>query len=191
MRIGGKHLYPFSCLTGSFLGFPKCAVSALLSLTVLLLNSLARILTLVLPSHGYQPPLAYHVAIGLVASSRVDKAAQLGGKVQRQASESETAPAPAARDLTRRPSYISVTYVLRAHACSLVGGSASVSTRWSRLVDSVGFFMVSLTSLAPSILPPCLPHDSLRLSLIGPVASLGWTRDPGQGELFRNLWGGP
>ena len=42
---------------------------------------------------------------------------------------------------------------------SLVGGSGSVSLCGSRLVDSVGFLMVSLIFLATCILPLPLPQD--------------------------------
>jgi hypothetical protein len=47
------------------------------------------------------------------------------------------------------------------HACSLVGGSVSVSPQGLRLLDSVGLLVMSLTSPALSILSPTLPHDSL------------------------------
>jgi hypothetical protein len=46
---------------------------------------------------------------------------------------------------------------LLVHVCSLVGGSVSMSLYGPRLVDSVGFLVVSLTPLTPSILPPHLP----------------------------------
>ena len=49
---------------------------------------------------------------------------------------------------------------LLVHVCSLVGGSVSVSPYGPRLVDSVGFLVVSLTILSPTILPPPLPQDS-------------------------------
>ena len=48
-----------------------------------------------------------------------------------------------------------------APACSLVGGSGSVSPHGPRLLDPLGLLVVSLTSLAPSILPLFLPQDSL------------------------------
>ena len=49
-----------------------------------------------------------------------------------------------------------------AHACALVGGSVSMSLYEPRLVDSVSFFVVSLTLLAPTILPSSLLHSSPR-----------------------------
>ena len=55
-----------------------------------------------------------------------------------------------------------MTYVQRpydigqSYTGSLVGGSASVSPYEPRLVDSVGLLVVSLTPLAPMILPPHL-----------------------------------
>jgi hypothetical protein len=58
-------------------------------------------------------------------------------------------------------SYICVGGLNASHAFSLVGGSVSVSPCGPRSVDSVGFLVVSLTSLAPSILHPSLPQDSL------------------------------
>ena len=48
------------------------------------------------------------------------------------------------------------------HACSLVGSSVSVSPHGYRLVDSVGLLVVSLTSLASSVLSVTLPQDFLR-----------------------------
>ena len=48
----------------------------------------------------------------------------------------------------------------QSHAGSLVGGSVSVSPYGPRLVDSVGFLVVSLTPLAPTILPAWLLQDS-------------------------------
>lgn len=47
--------------------------------------------------------------------------------------------------------YISTESLGESHACSLVGGSVSVSLYELRLVDSVGFLMVSLTPLVPII----------------------------------------
>ena len=44
-----------------------------------------------------------------------------------------------------------------SHACSLAGDSVSVSPSVAKLVDSVGFPVVSLTTLAPLILPPPIP----------------------------------
>ena len=44
----------------------------------------------------------------------------------------------------------------QSHAGSLVGGSVSMSHYGLRLVDSVGFLMMSLTHMAPTILPPLL-----------------------------------
>ena len=41
----------------------------------------------------------------------------------------------------------------QSHASSLVGGTAFISYYGSRLVDSVGFLVVPLTSLASTILP--------------------------------------
>lgn len=46
------------------------------------------------------------------------------------------------------------------YACFLVGGSISLVLYGPRLVDVVGFLVVSLNSLAPSILPLSLPLDS-------------------------------
>jgi hypothetical protein len=78
---------------------------------------------------------------------------------ERQATESETAPTPAVRSPTRRPSYITAIEGLRlSYVCSLVGSSISVSPVGSRLIDSVGFLVLSFTPLAPSSLPsPLLP----------------------------------
>jgi hypothetical protein len=84
---------------------------------------------------------------------------------QRQAIESKTALLP----LLEVPQELCV----RAHNCdicaeglgqsnvgSMVGGSVSASLYEPRLVDSVGFLMVFLTSLSPTILPPPLPQGS-------------------------------
>lgn len=48
--------------------------------------------------------------------------------------------------------------------CSLVDGSVPVSLNRPGLVDSAGLFVVSLTTLAHSILCPTLPQDSLSSS---------------------------
>ena len=56
--------------------------------------------------------------------------------------------------------YISVEGLGLAHACCLGGSSISMNPYGVRLVDTVGFHMVSLTPLASSILPPHLPQDS-------------------------------
>lgn len=45
---------------------------------------------------------------------------------------------------------------------ALVGRSVSVSSYALRLVDSMGFLVVSLTPLAPTILSPPLSQGSLR-----------------------------
>ena len=47
-----------------------------------------------------------------------------------------------------------------SHACSLVGSSISMSHFVPRLVDPVGFLVVSLMPLAPLIFPPYLPQYS-------------------------------
>jgi hypothetical protein len=44
--------------------------------------------------------------------------------------------------------YICAEVLGPSHACSLVGGSVSVGPYGPRLVDSVGFLMVSLAPLA-------------------------------------------
>jgi hypothetical protein len=49
-------------------------------------------------------------------------------------------------------SYICVGSIGPSHACSLIGGSVSVSPHGPRLVGSVDFLEVSLTSWAPSVL---------------------------------------
>ena len=46
------------------------------------------------------------------------------------------------------------------HVLSVIAGLVSVDPYGSRLLDSVGFCEVSLTSLDPSILPLPLPEDS-------------------------------
>jgi hypothetical protein len=58
--------------------------------------------------------------------------------------------------------YIYVGGLGPAHEYSLVGSLVSVSSHRSRLVYSVDLLVVSLTSLAPSTLPPppTLPQDS-------------------------------
>jgi hypothetical protein len=48
---------------------------------------------------------------------------------------------------------------VRPMLCSLVGGSVSVSPYGSRLVDSVGFLVISLTYLTSTILSPPLLKD--------------------------------
>lgn len=48
----------------------------------------------------------------------------------------------------------------QSHRGFLVGISVSVSPCGLRLIDSVGFLVVSLTILAPIILYPHLPQDS-------------------------------
>lgn len=48
--------------------------------------------------------------------------------------------------------YIRIGRLGLSYACSLVGGLVSVSLYVPRLVDSVGFLVVSLTSMALSVL---------------------------------------
>jgi hypothetical protein len=45
-------------------------------------------------------------------------------------------------------------------ACSLVGGSVTVSPHGPRISDLVDFLVVSFTPLAPSLLSRTLPRDS-------------------------------
>lgn len=94
----------------------------------------------------------------------LDKAAQLGERDPRQATETEVTSAP----LLGVPHEDQAVPLL--HTCRkprsiscvrLVGGAVSVSTYAPRLLDSVGFLVVSLVFLAPSILPLPLPADSL------------------------------
>ena len=47
-----------------------------------------------------------------------------------------------------------------SHARSLVGSSVSVVPYGTRLVDSLGFLVVSMTLLSPSVLLTILPQDS-------------------------------
>ena len=49
----------------------------------------------------------------------------------------------------------------QSHAGSLVVVLVSMSFFEYRLFDSVGFLMVSLTSLAPKVLPPSVQQDYL------------------------------
>jgi hypothetical protein len=49
-----------------------------------------------------------------------------------------------------------------SHACSLVGGLVSVIPYGPRLAETVGLHMVSLTSLAHSILWTSLLHKTLQ-----------------------------
>ena len=56
--------------------------------------------------------------------------------------------------------FICVGNLVPSHACSLVGGSVSVSLYEPRLVASVGFLIVCLTPLASYILFLPLSQDS-------------------------------
>ena len=90
-------------------------------------------------------------------------------RVQKSAKELETAPAPTARSPKRRPTYTTRIYVEglgQSHAGFLVVNSFSVSSYEPRLVDSVGFLVITLAQLAPTILPPSLPQDSLSSALM-------------------------
>jgi hypothetical protein len=49
----------------------------------------------------------------------------------------------------------------QSQACFVVGGSVSVGLYWPRLVDSVGFLVMLMTPLAPTILFSPLTQDSL------------------------------
>ena len=60
--------------------------------------------------------------------------------------------------------YICAENLGQSYACSLVGGSVSVRPYRPRLVASVGFLMVSMTLLAPMILPLPLLQDSPSLA---------------------------
>ena len=74
---------------------------------------------------------------------------------QRQATESETAPAPTVRVPQDQATHHSIYAegLGQAHAGSLLSGSVSVTPYELRLVVSVCFIVVSLTPLAPTILP--------------------------------------
>ena len=75
---------------------------------------------------------------------------------------SETAPVLTIRSPTRG-SYITVTHCRKpryALVGSLVVGLVSVSVYEHRLLDAVGFLVMSLTPLAPTILPLSLYKDS-------------------------------
>ena len=65
----------------------------------------------------------------------------------------------------------------KSHESSLVGGTAFISYYGSRLVDSVGFLVVSLTSLASLASNPSSPSSTrvhkLRL-IINPVLKPLW-----------------
>ena len=56
--------------------------------------------------------------------------------------------------------YICVEGLGLSHACSLVGSSISLSPYRPMVFDSVGFVVMSLISLAPSIFPLRFPQDS-------------------------------
>ena len=108
-------------------------------------------------SHGYQPALSYQFALRLCASStEAREGAQLGKRTQRQAG---TVSAPTLGGLDEDPA-VQLLHTYRRpgsiHACSLLGSSISVSLYGPRLVG----FLVSLSPLAPSILPPTPPQDS-------------------------------
>lgn len=80
---------------------------------------------------------------------------------QKQAEESEIAPALSVRSSTIRPSYTAIKYMYaegldQSHAGFLVG-SVSVSPYEPRLVDFVDFLVLSLTPLTATILPSSLP----------------------------------
>ena len=86
----------------------------------------------------------------------------------KQAEESETGSAPTIRSPTRRQLHkcnICAQGLGESCAGSLVVGSVSVSPYEPKLVDFVGFLVLSLSPLAPTILPPlvgripqALPH---------------------------------
>lgn len=55
--------------------------------------------------------------------------------------------------------YICIEGLGLSHSCSLVDSSVFISPHGPRIVGSIDFLVVSLTPLAPSILPPPLPQD--------------------------------
>jgi hypothetical protein len=55
--------------------------------------------------------------------------------------------------------YICTEVLGQANACSLVGSSLSLSPYCPRFTDSVGPLVVSLTPVAPTILPSPSPQD--------------------------------
>ena len=62
--------------------------------------------------------------------------------------------------------YICAEGIVPSHIYFLVSVSVSVSSYGPKLVDYVGFLVVSLTPLIPSILPPPLLQDFPKLCLI-------------------------
>ena len=91
-----------------------------------------------------------------------------GNRIHRQATQSVTAPSPVVGGPIWRPSCISTILSVEdlgpAHVCSLVGGLVSGNTKESRLVDSVGFLIESLSPPGPSNLPPT--WDILNMEII-------------------------
>lgn len=73
-------------------------------------------------------------------------------------------------------SYICSEGLGKSYACSLVGSSVSRSPYGSRSVDSVGFLVMSLSSLAPPILLPLLQDSpsSAYLLWISESVSISW-----------------
>ena len=79
-------------------------------------------------------------------------------KIHRQATDSGTAP-------THMKTKVFICYICSgglgpAYFHSLIGGSVSGSPQGSRLVDSDGLSIESLTSSGPPVHPPTLPQDS-------------------------------
>jgi hypothetical protein len=117
-------------------------------------------------AHGYQFTLAYHVAVGLGASSHTE--ARPGSPVRGKGfSGSNVRDSPCSccyvfhMKTKLHICYICVGGLGLSHECFLVGGSIYVNPYVSRLVDSIGYPMVPLTSLAHSIFLHPLPQDSL------------------------------
>ena len=121
-------------------------------------------------SHEYQPALAYQVAVRL--GTFADEVGQ-SNPVRKNGSQGRQC----SQRLPLLPLYeshirtqlhncsICAEDLSLFYACFLIGSSVSKNHYGPRLVDSVGFLVVSLTPLAPSILLP-LSSVSSKLHLI-------------------------
>lgn len=81
---------------------------------------------------------------------------------QNQAKESETVPNPTLGVLQKPSPNIHAEDLGQTHTGSFMLGLVSGSPWEPRLVDPVGFLMMSLTHLMPTTLPPPLLQDSPR-----------------------------
>lgn len=116
--------------------------------------------------HTNQSAFAYHVVLSLGMSSSIEATqgiplknrAYKGRQCDQRERQSLLLHYESHMKTLLQKYYIRVEFLSLSHSCSLVGSSVFMSHYGPN--DYVGFLVIFLTPLGPSILLPCLPQDS-------------------------------